>query len=315
MTPHPKKVDIVEMGLRDGLQSWPLDAGQNLAVTTEQKFEVLELLAEAGLKDIEAGAFVSPKAVPQMADTAALFEILNRKGRRPGVTYSALVPNEQGLKSAVASGVSKIAVFTAASESFNKKNINATIAESFARFDSVLKLAGQNAVAVRGYVSTAFHCPFEGKVSADKTADVVLRLADLGVTDISIGDTIGKATPTEVDELLELLIVKKGLKPELFAMHFHDTWGRAMANIMASLTHFITRFDASVGGIGGCPYAPGATGNVATNDVVALLHDLGIQTGIDLAKLNRAGYRLEEILGQPLPSHVMAVCRDSCRDF
>lgn len=297
------------MGLRDGLQSWPLGVGQSLPITTEEKFEVLDLLAQAGVQEIEAGAFVSPKAVPQMADTAELFALLNRKGRHPGVIYSALVPNEQGFKKAVDSGVSKIAVFTAASESFNQKNINATVDESFERFAPVLKLAAQNAIAVRGYVSTAFHCPFEGKVSVDKAADVALRLADFGITDISIGDTIGKATPTEVDELLELLIVKKGLKADLFAMHFHNTWGRALANIMASLAYFITRFDASVGGIGGCPYAPGATGNVATNDVVALLHDLGIQTGINLDKLNQAGYRLEEILGKPLPSHVMAVCR------
>lgn len=309
MNLYPKKIDIVEMGLRDGLQSWPLSAGQGLPITTEEKFEVLELLSEAGLKEIEAVAFVSPKAVPQMADAAELFALLKSKGRVPGVVYSALVPNEQGFKKALDSGVAKVAVFTAASESFNQKNINATIDESFTRFAPVLQLAAQNAVVVRGYVSTAFHCPFEGKVSADKTADVAMRLVDLGITDISLGDTIGKATPVEVDALLELLIVKRGLKPDLFAMHFHDTWGRAIANIMVSLAHFITRFDASVGGIGGCPYAPGATGNVATNDVVSLLHDLGIQTGIDLGKLNQAGYRLEEILGKTLPSHVMAACR------
>jgi len=264
---------IVEVGPRDGLQN------EQETVPTDLKVAFVDALSKAGLKEIEAGAFVSPKWIPQLADSADVFA---RIVRAPGVTYSALVPNEQGLDRALAAKADKIAVFTAASETFNRKNINASIAESIARFEPVVRRARELKLPVRGYISTAFWCPFEGKIDPAKTVDVSRRLLDLGVDELSIGDTIGKATPAEVGALLDLLL--PAVPPDRIAMHFHDTYGRAVANCKASRARGITTFDSSAGGIGGCPYAPGATGNVATQALVDAFPD----TGVDRSALDAA---------------------------
>lgn len=301
MVSLPQKVLLTEVGPRDGLQN------ESQPVSVTDKLEFIRLLTAAGLTDIEAGAFVSPKWVPQMADSEKIFAKIRTEKFPTDVTYTALVPNEKGMALALKAGVKKIAIFTAASETFNQKNINCSIAASFDRFKPVLKMAAENAVAVRGYISAAFVCPYEGVVVPQKTADVLSRFLDMGVNDISIGDTTGKATPPMVQALLELLIIKLALPKEDLAMHFHDTYGVAIANIYESLKFHIARFDASAGGLGGCPYAPGAAGNVATNDVVWFLQSLGIETGVDLEKLNAATVFIQNVLGKTLPSRVLAV--------
>jgi hydroxymethylglutaryl-CoA lyase len=265
------RIRIVEVGPRDGLQN------EAALIPTELKVAFVDALSGAGFDEIEVSSFVSPKWVPQLADAA---EVFARIARRPGVTYSALVPNEQGLDRAIAARADKIAVFTAASETFTRTNINATIAESIERFRPVV---ARSPVPVRGYVSTAFHCPFEGPVAPEAVAATVDRLVELGVAELSIGDTIGKATPDEVRRLLDVLIPRVGLAR--LAMHFHDTYGRAVANARAAAELGITTFDASAGGIGGCPYAPGASGNVATQSLVELFAG---RTGIDPASLAAA---------------------------
>lgn len=272
------RIRIVEVGPRDGLQN------EAAIIPTDVKVAFVDALSEAGFDEIEVSSFVSPSWVPQLADAAAVFQRITRK---PGVRYSALVPNERGLARAVAAGVDKVAVFTAASEGFTRKNINATIAESLTRFAPVVRAAP---VPVRGYVSTAFHCPYEGPVRPDAVLDVTSRLLDLGVAEVSIGDTIGAATPDEVERLVELLLPRTG--PERLALHFHDTFGRAVANAQAGAGLGVTVFDASAGGIGGCPYAPGATGNVATEALVALFEG---RTGIDLDRLRAAA----AVIGMP----------------
>ena len=266
-------INIVEVGPRDGLQNEPT------TLPTDVKVAYVEALSGTGLKEIEAGAFVSPKAIPQLADSEDVFARIRRV---QGVIYSALVPNEKGFVRAQGAGVEKIAIFTAASETFNRKNINATIAESIARFDPVVKLAKNARLPVRGYISTAFWCPFEGRIAPAAVVEVAKALIGLGVDELSIGDTIGKATPDETRELLEVLLPVSGM--DRTAMHFHDTYGRALANCKASYDLGVRTFDSSAGGIGGCPYAPGASGNISTQALV----DAFPGSGVDRIQLEAA---------------------------
>lgn len=286
-------VRIVEMAPRDGLQN------EKAVVPTETKAAFVDALSAAGYDEIEVSAFVSPKWIPQLADAE---EVFRRIQRREGVVYSALVPNEQGLERALKAGVGKIAVFTAASETFNRKNINASIAESIERFVPVVPRAQAEGLHVRGYVSTAFWCPYEGKIEPGAVVDVVKRLLDLGVDEISIGDTIGKAVPLEIHALLDLLL--DALAQDRIAMHFHDTYGTAVANALAAYERGIAIFDASAGGVGGCPYAPGAAGNVATEDLAWALTRSGATVALDLAKVRVASDLLAGALGRPLGSRV-----------
>lgn len=291
MTTRPP-LRLVEVGPRDGLQN------EKTPIPLEAKVAFVDALSETGLKEIEAGAFVHPKAVPQMADSQQVFA---RIKRRPGVTYSALVPNETGLDLALACKADKISVFTAASETFNQRNIKASIAESIERFRPVVKRTLAAKLPVRGYVSTAFWCPFEGQVKPEKVLEVVKMLAGLGVQEFSIGDTIGKASPDEVRKLLHLLL--KAVPHDSVFLHFHNTYGRAVANaIVAWKTFGVSGFDASTGGVGGCPYAPGASGNVATEALVSAFTAAGGATGVDETKLRAAAAGLFQHLGRPVGS-------------
>lgn len=299
MRTHIQKVKIREMSVRDGLQN------EKKIIPTANKIELINDLIDAGIQYIEATAFVSPKAIPQMADAVELAQQLSHS--KP-ITFSALVPNMKGFENAVnAFRFEEIAVFTAASETFNQHNINATIDESFERFEPVIKAARERKIRVRGYVSTAFVCPYEGKINPTATMSVIERLFDMGCYEVSVGDTIGKATPDDVDVLLER-VEKNGWIPKI-AGHFHDTFGTALANVLQSLKWGISIFDSSAGGIGGCPYAPGASGNVATEDLVFHLDQLGIETGINLKKLIEASKKVEALLDHPLPSKVYKALR------
>ncbi len=289
----PQHVKIVEVGARDGLQN------ESRVVPAAVKVSLIDRLAEAGLTVIEAGAFVHPKRVPQMADTA---EVLAGLARRPGVRYPVLVPNETGMARALAAGVEEVAVFAAASESFSKNNINCSIEESFARFAPVMAAAASNAVPVRGYVSCTLGCPYEGAIAPGRVAEVSERLADNGCYEISLGDTIGVGTPRKARAMVEAVAARVPLAQ--LAVHFHDTYGQALANIHACLELGIATVDSSVAGLGGCPYAPGATGNVASEDVLYLLDGLGIETGVDLAKLAAAGRFISEHLRRQPASKV-----------
>ena len=271
-------VRIVEVGPRDGLQNEPG------SVPTEIKVALIERLADAGLPAVEATAFVSPKWVPQMADHT---EVLERVRRKPGVSYPVLTPNLKGFESARAAGATEVAVFGAASEAFSKKNINCTIAESLQKFSEVISHARQQQVAVRGYVSCVLGCPYEGEVKPQKVAEVAGALYEMGCYEVSLGDTIGVGTPGKTKAMIDACAKRVPL--EKLAGHYHDTYGQALANIYASLEAGVSTFDASVAGLGGCPYAAGASGNVATEDVVYMLHGLGIRTGIDLDKLVEIG--------------------------
>jgi isopropylmalate/homocitrate/citramalate synthase len=284
---------MVEVGARDGLQN------EAQVVPTAVKVSLIDRLASAGLTTIEAGAFVHPKRVPQMADTA---EVLAGLARRPGVRYPVLVPNETGMARALAAGVEEVAVFAAASESFSKNNINCSIEESFARFAPVMAAAASNAVPVRGYVSCTLGCPYEGAIAPGRVAEVSERLADNGCYEISLGDTIGVGTPRKARAMVEAVAARVPLAQ--LAVHFHDTYGQALANIHACLELGIATVDSSVAGLGGCPYAPGATGNVASEDVLYLLDGLGIETGVDLAKLAAAGRFISEHLRRQPASKV-----------
>ena len=284
---------IVEVGPRDGLQN------EKAQVPTGTKVALVDALSEAGYDEIEVSAFVSPKRIPQLADAEAVFQGIRR---HEGIVYSALVPNDEGLDRALMARVGKIAVFTAASETFNRKNINAGIAESIARFASVVPRAQASGLHVRGYVSTAFWCPYEGKIEPPAVVDVVRRLLDLGVDEISIGDTIGKAVPQEVHDLLDVLL--DALAQDRIAMHFHDTYGTAVANALAAYERGISIFDASVGGVGGCPFAPGAAGNVATEDLAWALTRSGASIGLDLKRVSAASDLLATALGRSLRSRV-----------
>jgi len=289
----PGRVRIVEVGPRDGLQNEPAQ------VPAAEKIAFVELLAAAGLPEIEVTSFVNPRAVPQMADAD---EVLRGITRRAGVRYSALVPNERGLQRALAAGAGGVAGFTAASETFNRRNINASIAESIDRFLPVAAGARAAGIPLRGYISTAFVCPFEGKVAPEAVVEVVQRLLDFGVEEVSIGDTIGAAVPAEVDRLLDALLPL--VPAHRIALHLHDTRGTALANALLALQRGIATFDTSAGGLGGCPFAPGATGNLATEDLLYLLDGLGIETGVDATALRRASDRIERSLDRALPSRV-----------
>ncbi|MES2205452.1 MAG: hydroxymethylglutaryl-CoA lyase [Pseudomonadota bacterium] len=274
----PTQVKVVEVGVRDGLQN-----ELNLVDTTT-KLELIHRLIHAGVRSIEVGAFVSPKWVPQMANTS---EVLNRLIRKEGIAYSVLVPNMKGLEQALAQGCKEIAVFAAASESFSQKNINCSIAESLNRFQPVIEEAKKHGVNVRAYVSCVVHCPFEGVVSPQTVVSVASILHQMGCYEISLGDTTGRGTPATITRMIEAC--SKEVQVGALAGHFHDTYGMAIANIVASLQCGISIFDSSVAGLGGCPYSPGATGNVATEDVVYFLEGLGIETGLDLGRLIHAG--------------------------
>lgn len=270
----PRQVRIVEVGARDGLQN----EAQNVPVAT--KVALIERLADCGLQTIEAGAFVSPRWVPQMADSA---EVLQRITPRAGVRYPVLTPNGQGLQAALAAGAREVAVFGAASEAFSQKNINCSIAESLNRFRPLVATARQAGVAVRGYVSCALGCPYQGEVAPAAVAEVAHALFEMGCYEISLGDTIGVGTPLRTQAVIEA--VARAVPREHIAGHFHNTYGMAIANIYAALEVGIAVFDSSVAGLGGCPYASGASGNVATEDVVWLMQGLGIETGVDLDRL------------------------------
>ena len=289
----PKSVEIVEVGPRDGLQNEPA------SLPAAVKVALIERLAEAGCRVVEAGAFVSPKWVPQMADTA---EVLAALRRRPGVRYPVLVPNLKGLERALAAGVEEIAVFGAASETFTQRNINCSIAESLERFAPVCRQALAAGLRVRGYVSCVLGCPYEGAVPVEKVAEVAAALDALGCAGISLGDTIGVGTPLKARAMLAAVAERVPL--ERLAVHFHDTYGQALANILACLELGVATVDAAVAGLGGCPYAKGASGNVATEDVVHMLNGLGIETGIDLEKLAAAGAAICAELGRPPASKV-----------
>ena len=286
-------VRIVEMGPRDGLQN------EKQLVSVETKLELIDRLAAAGLREIEATSFVSPKWVPQMGDHD---ELMRRLVRRDGVRYPVLTPNLRGFEAAVAAGADEVAVFAAASETFSRKNINCGIVESIARFEPLLASAKARGVRVRGYVSCVVGCPYEGDIAPDKVAEVAERLAQLGCAEISLGDTIGVGTPASVRRMLEA--VAKRVPIERLAGHYHDTYGMAVANVHASYEFGLRAFDSSVGGLGGCPYAKGATGNVATEDVVYLLHGLGAATGVDLDRLVDCAAWISAALGRPLGSRV-----------
>ena len=293
MSAIPKHVKIVEVGPRDGLQNEPQ------SIPTDVKVALIERLADAGLPAVEAAAFVSAKWVPQMADGA---DVMARIRRKPGVAYPVLVPNLQGFAAAVAAGAAEIAVFGAASETFSRKNINSSIAVSLERFRPVIEAARAADVRVRGYVSCVLGCPYEGDVAPAAVASVAGALHALGCYEVSLGDTIGAGTPGKTAVMLDA--VARVVPVERLAGHYHDTYGQALANIYASLEHGVAVFDSSVAGLGGCPYAKGATGNVATEDVVYLLHGLGIATGVDLDRLVDAGEFICAALGRLTNSKV-----------
>jgi hydroxymethylglutaryl-CoA lyase len=278
MSRLPGKVRIVEVGPRDGLQN---EKGE---VPTRVKLELIERLADAGLRAVEATAFVSPKWIPQMADHT---EVLERIRRKPGVSYPVLTPNLKGYEAAKAAGATEVAVFGAASESFSKKNINCSIAESLDRFRLVVESALKTNIKVRGYISCVVACPYEGAIKPEKVAEVAGALYDMGCYEISLGDTIGAATPGKTQAMIEACAMRVPMAK--LAGHYHDTYGQALANVYASMELGVATFDSSVSGLGGCPYAKGASGNVATEDVVYMLHGLGIETGIDLDKLVEIG--------------------------
>ena len=284
----PKFVKLVEVGPRDGLQN------ESKTVSTDIKVELIDRLSRTGLRVIEAGSFVSPKWVPQMADTAA---VLARIHRAPNASYPVLVPNLRGLEDARAAGAGDIAVFAAASETFSRKNLNASIDESLTRYEEVCMAARAHAMTVRGYISCVLWCPFEGAIEPSAVLRVAERLVAMGCYEVSLGETIGKGTPGEVQRLIATLVER--IPRELLAIHFHDTYGQALANVFAALELGIAAVDSSVAGLGGCPYAPGATGNVASEDVLYMLNGLGISTGVDLAAVVETGRWIADHLGRP----------------
>ena len=287
----PEQVTIYEVGPRDGLQN---EARQ---VPTADKLEFIHNLMKAGIRAIEITSFVSPKWIPQLADAA---EVARGVQRPPGVRMGALVPNRRGLDTAIASGMKEVAVFLSASETHTKKNVNKTIAEALRAFDEVVPVARANNIAVRAYVSTVYGCPYEGDVDPDKVVELTGQLRDMGVYQVSLGDTIGVANPRQVEDVLGRVLAKH--PPESLAMHFHDTQGTALANCLVGLQMGITTIDAAAGGLGGCPYAPGASGNHATQGVVAMFHSMGGKTGIDLDKLVDASRMAAAFVGHELPS-------------
>lgn len=287
----PAKVTIYEVGPRDGLQN---EARQ---VPTADKIKFIDALVAAGIRDIEITSFVSPKWIPQLADAS---EVARGVHRPAGVRMSALVPNRRGLETAIAAGMKEIAVFLSASETHNKKNVNKTIADTLSAFDDVIPHARSAGIPVRAYVSTVYGCPYEGDVDPERSVALVGQLRDMGVYQVSLGDTIGVANPRQVEDVLARILAKH--PAESVAAHFHDTQGTAVANCLIALTMGITTIDSAAGGLGGCPYAPGASGNLATEDIVAMLHAMGVETGIDLDKLTEASRTAATFVGHELPS-------------
>jgi hydroxymethylglutaryl-CoA lyase len=290
----PSSVRIIEVGPRDGLQN------EKTILSTEDKATFIDMLVEAGLSSIEITSFVRASKIPQMGDAVDLFNIISKKDYFSKIHSPCLVPNLKGMEIAVKNSVKEIAIFTATSNTFNQKNINATIDESIDRFIPVVKLAKENNIKLRGYISTVFGCPYEGETSVSVLIDLIKKLSDLGCYEISLGDTIGVANPVQVKNVLTE--VSKEVSLSKIAMHFHDTRGMAIANILASLEMGATNFDSSAGGLGGCPYAKGATGNVATEDVVYLMNELGINTNVDMEKLSKASLFILSKLGKETPS-------------
>jgi isopropylmalate/homocitrate/citramalate synthase len=297
----PRNVTIVEVGPRDGLQN------EKGVVSTADKIRFIDLLSATGLPVIEATSFVSPKAIPQLADAT---EVMAGIQRGPGVRYPVLVPNLKGMERALVSSVTEIAVFTGASETFVQHNINTSIAGSIENFRPVVAGARERGVRVRGYISTAFGCPYEGAVPPAAVLDVAERLLALGVDELSIGDTIGVATPNQVVEVTRLLLTRVPLGR--LAMHFHDTRGTALANVLAALNEGVAIFDSSAGGLGGCPYAPGASGNLATEDLLYMLHGMGIETGVDLDAVVKASRFLASVRGAAPASRYYAAATAIC---
>lgn len=297
----PHQVKLVEVGPRDGLQN------ETVTVATTAKIDLINRLGAAGLSTIEVSSFVAPQRVPQMADASAVLAGIRHL---PGVSYPVLVPNRQGLEAALSAGAQEVAVFGAASETFSQRNINCSIAQSLVRFTEVAKLALSQGVRVRGYVSCAVGCPYEGEVDAAVVADIADRMAALGCYEISLGDTIGVGTPRQVQELLEMVAAR--VPKQQLAVHFHDTYGQALANILAALEEGIRVVDSSVAGLGGCPFAPGASGNVATEDVLYMLNGLGVQTGVDIDLLIEAGEFICKNLGRSTGSKVARARMNRC---
>ncbi|MDD9305256.1 MAG: hydroxymethylglutaryl-CoA lyase [Desulfobacter sp.] len=292
-------IKIVEVGPRDGLQN------ESVMIPSNIKVAFVDALSESGIREIEVSAFVSPKMVPQLGDAATVFQNIQRKNN---VVYSALVPNLKGLEHAVAAGADKICVFMAASETFNLNNIHTTVAGSLERFVPVVKQSKKLGLPVRGYISTAFWCAFEGKIRPDMVVDLAKQMIDMGIDELSICDTIGKATPDEVATLMDVLL--PCLPSECIGVHFHDTYGRAIANVLKSVSYGIQIVDASVGGLGGCPFAPGATGNVATESVAAELIKAGEKVNLDIPRLYQAYELIAPYLpAQPQPPTASLACR------
>jgi hydroxymethylglutaryl-CoA lyase len=290
-----EQVRIIEMGPRDGLQN------ERTPVSVEARIAFIEALVAAGLHTVEVGAFVSPKAIPQMANSD---QVLRGVGHVADAEFHVLVPNEKGYEAARAAGAKVVSVFAAASEGFSRANINCSIAESIERFRSVLARAKADGVKVRGYVSCVLGCPYEGEIKPGAVTDVATRLWDLGCYEISLGDTIGVGTPRKAREMLR--VVGASIPVGKLAMHFHDTYGQALANLYAGMGEGVRVIDSAAGGLGGCPYAPGATGNVATEDVVYMLEGMGIRTGVDMDKLLAATNEISRLLGRPPVSRVAA---------
>ena len=288
-----KKIQIVEVGPRDGLQN------EKIWVETETKIALIEKLADAGLTKIEAASFVSPKWVPQMKDA---FEVLSGIERRPGVTYPVLTPNLKGFERALEAGVTEVAVFGAASEAFSQNNINCSISESVEWFWPVIEAAQKNSVRVRGYISCVLGCPYQGEVPLENVVNLAEKMLEMGCYEISLGDTIGIGTPLQAKKMVETVAEKVPVSN--LALHFHDTRGQALANIYACLELGVSVIDASVSGLGGCPYAQGASGNVATEDVVYMLHGIGIKTGVDIEKLIETGRFISDVFGRLPQSRV-----------
>ena len=289
----PQRVSIIEVGPRDGLQN------EKATIPLADKVALIEGLADAGMKRIEAGSFVSPKWVPQMADSG---DVMRAMSRQSDVVYSALTPNIKGYEGAMAASADEVAIFGAASESFSQKNINCSIAESLARFSDVMDAAKAQGKRVRGYVSCVLGCPYEGEIEPKAVAHVSQKLLEMGCYEISLGDTIGVGTPQKTQQMLDA--VKAVVPVDALAVHFHDTYGQALANILVALQNGIANVDSAVAGLGGCPYAKGASGNVASEDVVYMLHGMGIETGVDLNKLAITGDKIIQVLGKANQSKV-----------
>jgi hydroxymethylglutaryl-CoA lyase len=286
----PARVTLYEVGPRDGLQN------ESAQLPVDARLRLLEALAAAGLQRIELGSFVRPDWIPQLADTD---EVARRIVRKPGVRYAALVPNRAGLDRAVASGMREVAVFMSATESHNLKNTNKTVAQSLEDFEQIVPAAKKRGLFVRGYLSTIWGCPYEGKVDPARALEIARQLRSIGCDELSLGDTIGVGNPRQTREILELFL--REIPVEMLALHLHDTHGTALANCLVALELGISTFDTSIGGMGGCPYAPGAAGNLATEDLASMLADMGIGTGLDLAKLVDAGALAQELVGHKLP--------------